>query len=563
MVRATAPGLLRLKSMDGTFRVVGYAPPIPASHHLGVAVGFFEPDLMRDLRRTLLQGALLQGLLTLAVFGFTLMAARRFIAHPTHALLSAVRRWREGDLEARAPEQGQGLEFNQIGAACNAMAAALQRRAAEVQDHTESLESRVAARTQELSLANQRLQREIAERHHAEAALHQAQKVQAVGQLAGGIAHDFNNILQAVLGSVSLIRRRARDPAAVERLTAMVEDAARRGELVTRRLLAFSRREELRADILDTGELLAGLREVLGVTLGAAVRVEATATPGLPPVLADRGQLETVLVNLATNARDAMPGGGTLTLSATAETVAEADPPPEPAAGLRPGRYIRLSVADTGIGMSPAVLARAAEPFFTTKQLGRGTGLGLAMARSFAEGSGGSLDLESSEGRGTRVSLWLPVAQPLALALDPAAAPPAPALPIPADGSRLPRILLVDDDPIVREVLAAQLSDSGYEIAAAGDGPAALALLDRGEMVDVLVTDLAMPGLDGVALIRQAQQRRPGLPAILLTGYAGDAAVLAVGSVVDGAFSLLRKPVTGARLADAVATVLNKLEPVR
>ena len=234
-----------------------------------------------------------------------------------------------------APEQGQGLEFNQIGAACNAMAAALQRRAAEVQGHTKSLESRVAARTQELSLANQRLQREIAERHHAEAALHQAQKVQAVGQLAGGIAHDFNNILQAVLGSVSLIRRRARDPAAVERLTAMVEDAARRGESVTRRLLAFSRQEELRADMLDTGGLLAGLREVLGVTLGAAVRVEATATPGLPPVLADRGQLETVLVNLATNARDAMPGGGPHALGAGGNGGGSGPPPDQPPGSAR------------------------------------------------------------------------------------------------------------------------------------------------------------------------------------------------------------------------------------
>jgi signal transduction histidine kinase/CheY-like chemotaxis protein len=593
MLRDARPGILRIESIDGTHRVVGYVPPTPSSSGLAVAVGFHEPDLMQDVENATMQGALLLGAVSLAVFGLTLVVARRFIAAPTQALLDTATRWREGDLSARAPELDRGSEFGQIAAAYNAMAAALQRREEELRGHAGALEARVAQRTRELTLANERLRIEVAERRNAEAALRQAQKMEAVGQLAGGIAHDFNNVLQAVLGGVGLIRRRAGDPPAVERLAGMVEDAARRGQSVTRRLLAFARRGELRAEALEIGELLGGMREVLAATLGAAVRVEAEAPPGLPPVLADRGQLETVLVNLATNARDAMPRGGTLTLSAAPERVG---PAPADAAGRRPpgprapGDYVRLVVADTGEGMDAATLARAAEPFFTTKPLGQGTGLGLAMARSFAEGSGGAFAIGSEEGRGTRVSLWLPVApgraaapvgregsspkaggaapaapatarEAAAAAAAPRAGAPVAACPNPARGC--PRVLLVDDEPTVRETLVAQLRDEGFEVAEAADGASALERLGGGggaggpPAVDVLVTDLAMPGMDGVALIREAQRRRRGLPAILITGYAGDAATLAVGQAVGGGtFTLVRKPVTGAELADRVAALL-------
>ena len=224
-------------------------------------------------------------------------------------------------------------------------------------------------------------------------------------------------------------------------------------------------------------------------------------------------------------------------------------------ADLAPGAYVRLTVADTGGGMSEATLARAAEPFFTTKPLGQGTGLGLAMARSFAQGSGGALAIASQRGQGTRVSLWLPItSRPAGEAASPALTAQAPRA---ADqGGRL-RILLVDDDPVVREVLATQVTDAGYAVAEATDGTAVLELLDRGERFDILVSDLAMPGLDGLALIREAQRRQPGLPAILVTGYAGDAAALAVGAAVDGAFMLVRKPVSGAQLADRVGALLT------
>ena len=571
LVSALEPGTLRLRSIDGTDRLVGYTPPTEANHKLSAVVGFHEPDLMGDIGRALRRGALLLGIVSAAAFGLTLLVARRSIARPTRDLLAVARRWREGDLAARAPDGDGRSEFGQIAAAYNEMAAALQRREQEARGHAEALEARVAERTRELVQANDRLRVEIAERRNAEAALLQAQKMQAMGQLAGGIAHDFNNVLQAVSGGAGLIRRRAGDAAAVERLAGMLQDAARRGEAVTRRLLAFSRREELRADSLDAGELLHGLREVLAATLGATIRVEVDAAADLPFVLADRGQLETVLVNLATNARDAMPDGGTVVLSAAAERVGEGERQGDHPGGPAPGTYVHLIVADTGEGMSAETLARATEPFFTTKPPGQGTGLGLAMARGFAEGSGGALAIASEPGRGTRISLWLPVADgdaPRPAAASATAAPDAGGVAKPpVSHDRRFRVLLVDDEPVVREVLAAQLRDEGFDVVEVADGPAALAALDRDGTVDLLVSDLAMPGLDGLALTREAQRRRSGLPVILLTGYAGDSAALAAGSAIDGAFTLLRKPITGAELADQVAMLLRpqerRLEVVR
>jgi signal transduction histidine kinase/CheY-like chemotaxis protein len=552
MLTATQPGTIRLRSIDGTQRLVGYVPPTPATHSLAAVVGFAEPELMADVEQSVVRGVLLMAAVTLAVFLLTRLVARRFIEAPTRALLAVAHRWGQGELAARVPERDGRSEFGQIATAWNAMAAQLQRREEELRQHADVLEARVEERTRELLRSNDRLSAEIEERRQAEAALLQAQKVQAVGQLAGGIAHDFNNVLQAVLGGTSLIRRRAGDPAAIGRLTDMVEEAARRGESVTRRLLAFSRREELRAVSLDLGRLLGDLREVLAATLGGRIRVEAAVAPELPPVLADRSQFETVLLNLATNARDAMPDGGRLRLRAEASRIGTESG----IADLAPGEYVHLAVEDTGEGMDAATLAHAVEPFFTTKPLGQGTGLGLAMANSFAQGSGGALAIESEVGRGTRVSLWLPVtrADVVVERVEMAGGREGPS-PVPA--GRRPRVLLVDDEPLVRRMLAGELVDAGYEVVEAADGALALGLLSRGESFQLLVTDLAMPGIDGVGLIREVQERQPGLPAILVTGYAGDAATLAVGAVVGGPFALLRKPISGARLLDQVAALLS------
>ncbi|MGG5822964.1 response regulator [Falsiroseomonas sp. HW251] len=410
-------------------------------------------------------------------------------------------------------------------------------------------------RTRELDAVNAELLAEVAEHRATAASLRHAQKMEAVGQLAGGVAHDFNNILQAVSGGAALIRRHSRDPR-VEHLASLVANAARRGEAVARRLLAFSRRGELRAEAVDPSELLAGLREVLAATLGPSIQVIVDAPRDVPLVLADRGQLETVLLNLSTNARDAMPGGGTLTLAIETE-------PPDDTERLATGpalaaAHVRIVVLDTGTGMDAETLAHATEPFFTTKAQGRGTGLGLAMARDFAEGSGGALAIESAPGHGTRVALSLPVALPGPRQDAPPYTPSGRRAPPGTSPAVAPDVLLVDDEPIVREILARQLREEGYTVSEAPGGDAALAMLDRGAHVDLLVSDLAMPELDGIAVIREARQRRRGLPAILLTGFAGDTSMsVASGALGAGAFALIRKPVSGAELAEQMAALLS------
>jgi PAS domain S-box-containing protein len=392
--------------------------------------------------------------------------------------------------------------------------------------------------------------RDITEKRDLERRLAQAQKLQALGQLAGGVAHDFNNILQAIEGSAALVIRRSANRETVEHLARLVLEAATRGSAITRRLLTLARRNELRAESIDIAALLADLQEVLAPTLGAAIGVRVEATADLPPVLADKGQLETVLVNLATNARDAMPQGGTLAIAALLERVPATSHP----AGLEPGAYIRLQVADTGTGMDAETASRALEPFFTTKPIDKGTGLGLSMARGFAEQSGGALSLASTPGQGTTVMLWLPVAPlgvPGAANLPSAAAPSTGAVPVVA------RILVVDDDPLVREMLCAALQDFGHEICAEADGQAALDRLESGFTPDILLTDLCMPGMDGLALIREAQRRRPGLPAILATGSAQDSSTLLDDAGLTGRCDVLRKPFSLIALRDQVGAVLT------
>jgi PAS domain S-box-containing protein len=398
----------------------------------------------------------------------------------------------------------------------------------------------------------QRVAKEVAAREAAQARAVHAERMQALGQLAGGIAHDFNNVLQAVAGGAALIERRPNDPTAVRRLAHVINDAASRGASITRRMLAFARRGDLEAEAIAPATLLEGLREICTYTLGAAITVKLELPAKLPNLLADKGQLETALVNLATNARDAMPEGGVLTLAASAEHV---PPGVDHRVGLSPGAYIRLSVRDNGIGMENPVLARVAEPFFTTKEVGKGTGLGLSMVKGFVEQSGGGFAVESIFGTGTVVTLWLPQASP---DMDTEASVGLEHTEMEAlGGNYAGRVLLVDDDFLVRETLAAQLEDAGYAVLQAADGSEAITLLELGRPVDVLVTDLSMPRMSGLTVIRAAQALRPGLPAILLTGYSGDAAALAVGGAVSGAYSLIRKPVPGAQLIGRVAAMLE------
>jgi signal transduction histidine kinase/ActR/RegA family two-component response regulator len=426
---------------------------------------------------------------------------------------------------------------------------------------TTDIDDTVAAR-EALARSSEDLERLVAERTRdletIQARLAQGQRMEALGQLAGGIAHDFNNVLQSVQGCAELIERRSGDNERVRGLARTLMTAASRGGAVTGRLLAFARRGKLHAEAMDVRALLDGLAEILTHTLGAGLEVRIDAPAGLAPLFADKGQLETVLVNLATNARDAMAGNGTLTLAARTESVRPGAQVRHPE-GLPPGQYLRLSVSDTGAGMSADVLARASEPFFTTKPLAQGTGLGLSMARGFAEQSGGGLRIESKPGSGTTVLLWLPVAQGDARPIPPSPCPPELKLVTAgAIGGPRSRLMLVDDDATVRDTLAEQLEDAGYAVLQASDGEDALALLDGGEAVDLILSDLSMPGMDGVDLIAAAQRRRPGLPAILLTGFATDVSGIAPDGVIGGGFSLLRKPVDVQHVTQRVADLLKQ-----
>jgi PAS domain S-box-containing protein len=395
----------------------------------------------------------------------------------------------------------------------------------------------------------ERLRSETEAREAAQERAAHAERVEALGQLASGIAHDFNNVLQMVKGAATLIERRPGDEPGVARLARLAMEAADRGGAITRRLLAFGRRGNLRGETLDVAAVLASLKEIFVHTLGASIEVGIGLADNLPPLFVDKAQLETVLVNLATNARDAMPGGGRLTVSAAADDVS-AD-----RVGLPAGRYVRIEVADTGAGMDAKTLARAFEPFFTTKPAGVGTGLGLPMARGFAEQSGGALSVESSPGAGTAVTLWLP-AHDQDSAIGTAVAPGEAA----ESGTRIAaasaRVLLVDDEEALRDLLAQNLEDRGYHVLAAATAEAALALLTAGQAADVLVTDLSMPGMNGIALIRAAQTLRAELPAVLLTGYVGDEAALAIGGAISGLYSVAHKPIGTNDLVDRIEALL-------
>ena len=385
----------------------------------------------------------------------------------------------------------------------------------------------------------QRVADAVAERARAEESLRQSQRMEALGQLAGGVAHDFNNVLQAIAGGARLIQRRPDNPDSVRRLAGLVVDAADRGASVTRRLLSFARRGSLQPGPVEASPLLEDMREMLARTLGSGITVQASAEAGLPPMMADKGGLETVLVNLATNARDAMldeaglPGAGPNRVSLHA---ARDDDAP----GLPPGRYIRLEVADSGPGMDGDTLAHAAEPFFTTKPRGRGTGLGLSVARGFAEQSGGLLAIQSVPGQGTTVQIWLP-------AIIAAAAP--------MRADIRPVVVLVDDDVEVRDVLADTLASHGCRVSGYADATSALARI-ADDAPDLLISDLSMPGTDGMTLIRQARLLRPGLAAILLTGHSGPELEAAIEKMAGGRVILVQKPVQGVALAAQISALL-------
>ena len=377
----------------------------------------------------------------------------------------------------------------------------------------------LAARTRELAAAEARLRAEAAERAQVEEALRQSLKMEAVGQLTGGIAHDFNNMLQAISGSLDLMMRRAGQGRAGEALPLM-QGARRtvdRAAALTNRLLAFARRQALQPMpvVLDT--LVEGMADLIRHTVGPDVQVALEMGDGEWVVLCDPNQMESALLNLAINARDAMPGGGRLRVSTRDVALTAAELVGQD--GARPGPYVELAVADTGSGMNEATRARALEPFFTTKPLGQGTGLGLSQIYGFVRQSGGVVRLDSTPGQGTTVLLYLPKQA----STDAQGEPPA-LQPVQGDAAGTATVLLVEDQDDVRAVVAERLRELGYMVLEAGDGSAALPLLRSEARVDLLVTDVGLPGgLNGRQIADAARERWPGLSVLFITGYAGGA----------------------------------------
>ena len=395
----------------------------------------------------------------------------------------------------------------------------------------------LARRTRELDAANAELRAEMAQRRTTEASLRHAQKMEAVGQLTGGIAHDFNNLLTAVLGSLALLRKRL--PAGDPKVARLLENAfqgAERGAALTQRLLAFGRRQALTPEVVDLPGLVRGMGALLRGSLGGRVRVSMRFPEDLPPVEVDANQLELALLNLAVNARDAMPGGGEIAIAAREEDVRTRN-----ADALPAGRYVVLTVADTGEGMDETTLAQAMEPFFTTKGVGKGTGLGLSMVHGLAAQSGGRFLLRSRKGTGTEAELWLPRAE--VAAADRAAPRPEPPSAKPR-GRRT--VMVVDDDPLVLASAAAMLDDLGHTALEAGSGSEALELLRAGAQVDLVITDYAMPGMTGLQLAEELHRLRPRLAVLLATGYAELQGAAASGLV------RLAKPFAQEALAEAM-----------
>jgi signal transduction histidine kinase len=402
------------------------------------------------------------------------------------------------------------------------------------------LEARVAERTAALEAS-------IAEKAKAEAALAQAQRLETVGRLTGGVAHDFNNLLTVIVGGLDMILRHPSDEARVRRLGEAALSAGQRGERLTRQLLAFSRNQELKLETVDIPFLVTQLEPLLSRAVGEAMTLTVLCDPHAGASMVDTAQFEAALLNLVVNAVDATPDNGQITIEVTTARLADGE-----VADADAGDYVRVAVTDTGSGMPPEVLTRVFEPFFTTKEVGKGTGLGLAQVYGFLRQSGGGVSIDSTEGRGSTVALYLPAATSDAVAA--VLEPVAPSVP-PTDLTGT-RVLLAEDDPAVRALAEGVLLDLGCVVVTAVDGVNALTILEREGPFDLLMSDIIMPGgVSGVDLAHVASARDPTLAILLTTGYAGEKLAM---SPADLPWPLLRKPFRVEQLSEALAAVLRR-----
>jgi len=423
-----------------------------------------------------------------------------------------------------------------------------------LQELNSSLEATVAQRTRELEDAHKRALKDQvikerlqaqAERERLENRLHQAQRLESLGQLAGGVAHDFNNLLAVILTCATFVSEATAGNESVRADVDQIKAAAERAARLTRQLLIFGRRDKANIEVLDLGAVVTDIHGLLSRTIGEDVTLVVRTTEDLPAIRADRGQMEQVMVNLAVNSRDAMPDGGTLTIRLGTTMLDEDYARLHPQ--ITPGHYVELSVSDTGVGMPPEVVSRIFEPFFTTKTKDKGTGLGLATVHGIVAGSGGSLSVYSEPGMGTTFRAFFPPAHEHAvpLAETPAAE---------ATKGRGETVLVVEDEPAVRQITARILRRNGYLVLEAASGAEALTLA-ADHHFDMLLTDLVMPQVSGPELAQRIQQMHPGIPMLFMSGYSQD--VLGPRGALDGDAPLIQKPFAAPELLKTIRGLLS------
>ena len=431
-----------------------------------------------------------------------------------------------------------------------ALHAELEEQAHRLREAGMTLELQVSERTEELAEANRRLLQEAAEREKMESDLRQSQKMEAVGQLTGGIAHDFNNLLTGIVGSLDVMQRRiARGQTNnLDRFIDAAVTSANRAAALTHRLLAFARRQPLDPKQTDANTLIVGMSDLLRRTMSESIELQVLTSSNLWQTLCDPHQLENAILNLAINARDAMPNGGLLTIETSNGTFADAF---EPVQGATPSEYVLIRVTDTGTGMSPEVAARAFDPFFTTKPLGQGTGLGLSMIYGFTRQSEGHARIESRVGHGTSINLYLPRFKGDVVTL-----PDADIIieHLPGAGET---VLVVEDEPIVRDLIVEALQVAGYRTMQAVDGFSGLRILQSGVHLDLLVTDVGLPGMNGRQLADQARQSRPDLKVIFITGYAET--VANASGFLDSRMAMVTKPFTPDALLSRIRAMIDSI----
>ena len=463
-------------------------------------------------------------------------------------------------IDSREPRQFTEEDTVFLRSYANLVAAAVDRLRVigEVREGQErlrlALEAMVAERTRELVEANDKLRTEAEERERIAEELRQAHKMEAVGQLTGGLAHDFNNLLAGISGSLEMMRLRTAQGRMTElgRYIEAALSSVGRAAALTHRLLAFSRRQTLDPKPIRVDGLVGSMEDLFRRTVGPSIQIETKlAGGGLWPVLCDPNQLENALLNLVINACDAMPDGGHLAIETANVALDEkgAASSDEPLRNVPPGEYVAVSVTDTGTGMSPTTMTRVFEPFFTTKPLGQGTGLGLSMIYGFVQQSGGHIHLRSEVGQGTTVTIYLPrhLGAVDGAEIDTVAG-------LPARGTAV--VLVVEDELPIRLVIADVLSDLGYTVLEAGDGGSALKILEAGTLIDLLITDVGLPGgTNGRQLADTARQRRPDLKVLFITGYAESAAVR--NGLIEEGMQVMTKPFALEALAAKIQGILG------